>query len=502
MYRLALCYRYVMSRFLTLVATVAVLLGVAVLVVVMAVMGGFTREVRSALRGGMSDVIIASDVSGFPYYEEFIAEIKKHPNVTEATPVVQLFGLLKIKPQRFDVITRPCMVQGVRPEELDRVCNFKQNLEQQRQIADVAPSFEVTQGVFDQAQELVFGQTRPEGLVAPVFPGCIPGRDLVSHQFRDDDETRAEAMADQPKTDSSGVARPDVLLLSGLGARLQLTTLPISARGSLSREGSGVPIVARSYTVVDHYVSRVYEFDRQYIFIPFDEAQKLGELGDLSGKDPTDLPRAHQIFVALKDYEQAQQTVEDLKVLWRVFAADKTYGPEQTPLWRKPMSINTWEQEKATILSAYQMQYVVITILLGLVVLVAGFLIGAILTMIVREKTRDIGIMKCLGASNFGVAWIFLLYAVTVSSVGAILGLLLGKLFIANIDAIEVFISKQLGIEVFDRKIYLFDHIPRYEDPWLQTAVVAGAILCAVACSLIAAWRAARLQPVEALRYE
>ena len=166
------------------------------------------------------------------------------------------------------------------------------------------------------------------------------------------------------------------------------------------------------------------------------------------------------------------------------------------------MSINTWEQEKATILSAYQMQYVVITTLLGLVVVVAGFLIGAILTMIVREKTRDIGILKCLGASNFGVAWIFLLYAAAVSSVGAILGLLLGKYFIYRIDAIEAFLSRQLGIEVFDRKIYLFDHIPRYEDPWLQAAVVGGAIVCAVVCSLIAAWRAAQLQPVEALRYE
>lgn len=487
MYRLALCTRYVMSRFLTLVATVAVFLAVGVLVVVMAVMGGFTREVRSALRGGLSDVIIATDVSGMAHYDEFIAEIKKHPNVAEATPVIQLFGLVRLEPQGYgSTITKPCFIFGVHPGPMSRVVSrFGEYLERQKQFPDREPTFDLPADV---AQKMQGQGTR-------TYAGCIPGSELVSYVVRDDDE---EAGGGLRKPTDGGVPRPEVMLLTGVGAKVVVTTLPVTASGRLGREGlgAGVMPVARPYTVVDHYKSRLFEFDSRYLFIPFEEAQKLGELGDLSGTDPEDPPRAHQVQVSLRDYGQAEQTVRDLRAVWRSFASQRVL------LWPKEVTIRTWEQEKATTLSIYQMQFVMTMILLSLVMLVAGFLIGAILTMIVKEKTRDIGILKCLGASNVGVAQIFLFYAVMVSSVGALLGLLAGKYFIFKIDTIEAFLSRVLGIDVFPRAGYFFDSIPRYEDPWLQALVVAGAIFWAVLCGTIAAWRASRLQPVEALRYE
>lgn len=487
MYRLVLCYRYVMSRFLTLVATLAVLLAVGVLIVVMAVMGGFTREVRSALRGGLSDVIITGDVTGLPYYDEFIAEIKKHPNVAEATPVIQLFGLVRIQPEGYGAITKPCFIFGVRPGPLARVVSrFDEYLERQKEFPDREPTFALPADIAAEmkAQEV------------PIYAGCIPGSDLVSYMVREDEEAVRKNLP--TSTDDGGVPRPEIMRLAKVGSKLVITTLPVTSRGTIGREGMGAAVntVARSYTVVDHYKSRLFEFDSRYLFIPFDEAQKLGELGDTSGTDPDDPPRAHQVLVSLKDYGQARETVEDLRAVWRSFASRRVL------LWNKDVMIHTWEEEKATVLSVYQMQFGITVILLCMVMLVAGFLIGAVLTMIVKEKTRDIGILKCLGASNFGVAQIFLSYAVMVSSVGALLGLAVGKLFIFKIDAIEVFVSRTLGIDVFPRQVYIFDHIPRYEDPWLQGMVVLGAILWAVLCSIIAAWRASRLQPVEALRYE
>jgi len=148
------------------------------------------------------------------------------------------------------------------------------------------------------------------------------------------------------------------------------------------------------------------------------------------------------------------------------------------------------------------MERTLMVMVVGLVVLVAAFLIGAMLSMIVKEKTRDIGILKSLGASNFGVAQIFLLYGLIVSTAGALLGLAAGLVFTDNIDAIERWLSAMLDREIFARGVYYFDGIPTHVDQFHTAAVVIGAILMAVLCSAVAAYRAARLQPVEALRYE
>ena len=483
MYRTVLCFRYVMSRFLTLVATLAVLLGVGTLIVVMAVMGGFVKEVRQACRGGLSDVIIMSDITGFPYYDEFIAEIKTHPNVDEATPVVWLYGLARIKPRGYaGTVTKPCMIYGVRPDAISAVSKFREYL--RRQKASERPTFELPE---KDAERL-------RTLGVKTYPGCIPGDELVSYYQR----------AAPGQTDSSGGEEDDgtpkagPVALTLPGDKLVLTVLPISARGTFGTGGFGSTVspTMRPYTVVDYYKSRLYELDSKSIFIPFEEAQILGELGDPTGGNPEDPPRALEIRVLLKDYAEAHATLAELETMWNEFRRGRL------PLLGKQMSFMTWEEQKATLLGVVNMERALMIILLGLILIVAGFLIGAVLTMIVKEKTRDIGIMKSLGASNFGVAQIFLYYGALVSGVGALLGLVAGKVFIHYIDGIEAFASSRLGFKVFPREAYYFDKIPRYEDPMLMALVVVGAVAWAVLCSTVAAYRALRLQPVEALRYE
>jgi lipoprotein-releasing system permease protein len=130
------------------------------------------------------------------------------------------------------------------------------------------------------------------------------------------------------------------------------------------------------------------------------------------------------------------------------------------------------------------------------------FLIFCIFYMIVVEKTRDIGIIKSVGATSTGVAGIFLGYGLAIGIVGAGLGMLMAYLIVHNINELHTWMGHRLGIVIWDPQVYAFDTIPNQMDPKETTIIVIVAVLSAVMGALLPAIRAARLHPVEALRWE
>jgi len=165
-------------------------------------------------------------------------------------------------------------------------------------------------------------------------------------------------------------------------------------------------------------------------------------------------------------------------------------------------TIKTWEQKQGPLLAAVEIETGILNVLLFLIIAVAGFGILAIFFMIVVEKTRDIGILKALGASSSGVMSIFLSYGLALGVVGSGVGVGLGLLFVRYINEIESAIAAITGRKVFDDKIYYFPEIPTLVEPWMVVWVTIGAIAIAVLASVFPARRASRLRPVEALRYE
>ena len=151
-------------------------------------------------------------------------------------------------------------------------------------------------------------------------------------------------------------------------------------------------------------------------------------------------------------------------------------------------------------LAAVQMETTILNILLFLIIAVAGFGILAIFYMIVVEKTRDIGILKSLGASGRGVMGIFLTYGLSLGLVGSGAGLILGLTFVHYINPIADGLGWVMGRRLFNPEIYYLYRIPTIVFPETVAWIVAGALGIAMLASVLPALRAARLHPVEALR--
>jgi lipoprotein-releasing system permease protein len=243
--------------------------------------------------------------------------------------------------------------------------------------------------------------------------------------------------------------------------------------------------VIENCTIVDFYSSNMHEYDSNFAFMPISELQKLRGMVDPMTGDAS----VSTIQIKLKEGADLNAVRDKL-----IEVFPRKYYPE--------LDIRTWQDTQRPLLSAVKMELTILNILLFLIIAVAGFGILATFYMIVVEKTKDIGILKALGAPSRGVMSIFLGYGMSLGTVGTGAGIILGLLFVRYINEIADLVAVVTGQEVFDPTIYYFSEIPTIINPITVIWVALGAIAIAVLASVLPALRAARLHPVEALRYE
>jgi lipoprotein-releasing system permease protein len=472
-YKLLLCCRYLRTRYLALVCIVSVMLGVATLIVVNSVMGGFSTKLRDRLHGLLSDVVIeAWDYEGFSDPDGKMALIRSDPFLNERieamTPTLEIFAMLQFR-YNGAPFTRPVHLIGIDPEGRARLGGFAEYLVDPRNRRK--PSFNLS----PEAHQRFLRNHWPQGLhlkqegqgplpLGPPGPDPVesgyrppPGIILgyaIAH-YRDPNEPHKDVRTLEPGDDVT------LITISGQPLWPNNDLRPVNAR----------------LAVVDYSRTEMSEYDGNYVYVPLDYLQKIRTMEG----------RATSIQIRLKDYDRdANAVVERLKVLFAGL----------------PVEVQTWEHKQGPLLAAISVEKGILNVLLFLIIAVAGFGILAIFSMIVVEKTRDIGILKALGASNGGVMKIFLGYGLLLGVVGAGLGTALGVSFTIYINEIEHFLAQLTGQDIFPRKVYYFDKIPTDIRVAHVLLVDAGAVAIAVLFSVLPALRAALLHPVRALRYE
>ncbi|MEX0977675.1 MAG: FtsX-like permease family protein, partial [Pirellulales bacterium] len=237
-----------------------------------------------------------------------------------------------------------------------------------------------------------------------------------------------------------------------------------------------------SFTIVDCYESKLSEYDANSIFVPIEKLQQMREM-----IDPQSGVR-YVTSIQIKLHDEAEgNRVRDL--LRAEFPAEL-------------YAVETWRDQQGPLLAAVNLETTILNVLLFMIIAVAGFGILAIFYMIVVEKTKDIGILKSLGAPSRGIQGIFLAYGLGLGVVGAGAGMVIGLLLVAHINEIANGLAALTGQQVFDPAVYYFQEIPAVVEPLTVGLIVIGALSIAVMASILPARHAARLHPVEALRHE
>jgi lipoprotein-releasing system permease protein len=166
------------------------------------------------------------------------------------------------------------------------------------------------------------------------------------------------------------------------------------------------------------------------------------------------------------------------------------------------MYITDWRQRNATFYNTLQVERNVMFLILMLIVLVAGLNIISGMIMLVKDKGRDIGILRTMGASRGAIMRVFFITGASIGVIGTMAGLILGIVVCLNIEEIRQFISWMTSTQLFPSEVYFLSRLPAEMDSGEITTIVIMALAISVVATLYPSWRAARLDPVEALRYE
>lgn len=520
MYRLLLCLRYLRTRYIALASIISVTLGVATMIVVNSVMAGFQQEMYHRLRGILADILVEShSMEGISNPEEVLVEVRNilKDDIAGVTTNVHVPAMVSFRlGDQWQI--RQVNLIGIQPESYSSVGDFGQYLlhpENRKQMDFVLRDkgyddrmndhldeagwvHRRNRVVFEQAWEQQ-GKLRErsprdhtdDSVATELTSMEPPGEDEPSSLSTSDPFGTASQIGSENVFDASQQIHTGIVLGIGVVSVRQRNAAGQAQDFFLCRPGDDVKVTIPSagakpkpihsnFTVVDVYESKMSEYDSNFAFMPLTDLQSL------------------RWYPGAKNVTSIQIKLKPEADLGAACQKLRDHFPAEIFRYR----IETWRELQGPLFAAVRMETNLLNILLFLIIAVAGFGILATFFMIVVEKTRDIGILKSLGASSRGILSIFLSYGLCLGAVGSGAGLVLGLLFVANINRIADAIEYLTGHEVFDQTVYYFQEIPTIIHPSTVCWIVVGAILIALLASVLPALRAARLNPVEALRYE
>jgi lipoprotein-releasing system permease protein len=406
-----LSLRYLRARrqegFISVIAGfsfLGIMLGVATLIIVMAVMNGFRKELLGKILGLNGHLLVQPLETPLTDFQAVAERLSKVDGIRLAVPIVEGQALASSPFNAAGVLVR-----GIRGADLGGLTSVAKNIKQG------------TLDGFDQGQGVVIGRR----------------------------------LADQ------------LTLRAGDNVTL------VSPRGAVTPMGTTPRI--KVYKVAAVFEIGMSEYDTAFVFMPLTEAQAyFNRRGDVT---------AIEVYTADPDkIDRFRQLVTDAA--------------------KRPIFMVDWRQRNATFFGALQVERNVMFLILTLIVLVAAFNIASSLIMLVKDKGRDIGILRTMGASQGAIMRVFLITGAAIGVIGDLVGFLVGLLVCLNIESIRQFVSWLTNTELFSPELYFLSRLPADLDVGETTAVVVMALALSLLATLYPSWRAARLDPVEALRYE
>jgi len=406
-----LSLRYLRSRrkegFISVIAGfsfLGIMLGVATLIIVMAVMNGFRTELLDKILGLNGHLLIQPLESPLTDWEAVSDRVSQIPGIRLAAPIVEGQALASSPFSSAGVLVR-----GMRARDLVKLGSIDRNIKQG------------TLEGFDEGQGVAIGRR----------------------------------LADQ------------------LSLRAGDNVTLVAPRGAVTPMGTTPRI--KSYKIAAVFEIGMSEYDASLVYMPLTESQAyFNRAGDVT---------AIEVYIDNPD------------------RVDRFKEPITSAAARHIFMID-WHQRNATFFNALQVERNVMFIILSLIVLVAAFNIVSGLTMLVKDKGSDIGILRTMGATQGSIMRVFMITGASIGVNGTLIGFLLAVVVCLNIESIRRFLSWLTNTDLFSPELYFLSRLPAELDWGETSAVVVMALALSFLATLYPAWRAARLDPVEALRYE
>jgi ABC-type lipoprotein release transport system permease subunit len=467
-----LASRYAISRFINIVPPLGIAIGVAALIIVISVMNGFISEQRKLIRGTLSDLTIQP----FPIsqgkeghrsmpgrYQDYKKILDTIPDVAGSAPRFMWAAM------------------AFPPEVLDIYNLARKGSEFIVEIRGIDPAAEATVGGFEQW----IGPLRPDDL-------GVTARERGVYQ------TVADPKNPFPKYKVEGRLEKDSVIVGvSLATKLRLhrghflefgTFSPVSTLDELKQAN-------KKFHVAGMFHTQEQEFDSRTVLVSIPAIQNfLGE----TGENATDFT---EIAIRLKDYNDAAGARQ--RIGEKLEAAGLIVGrPRDNSTIPYTAELVTWEDQKAGLLAAVDNERGILGFVLFILIIVAAFIQFATLSMMVTEKTKDIGILATLGASASEILAVFVDVGVAMTLIGEMVGVALALAVTSRLNEIDGLIETISGRRIFNPDVYYLKSIPSEVDP-MQVVWILGLTLAAgIVASLIPAVRASRLHPADALRYE
>jgi lipoprotein-releasing system permease protein len=381
-----------------------IMLGVATLIIVMAVMNGFRQELLDKILGLNGHLLIQPLESPLTDWEQVAERVATVPGVRLAAPIVEGQALASSPFNAAGVLVR-----GIRADDLAKLGSIARNIKQGSLDG------------FDQGTGVAIGRR----------------------------------LADQ------------LTLRAGDSVTLVAPRWAVTPMGTTPR--------IKPYKIVAVFEIGMSEYDAAFVFMPLTEAQAyFNRRGDVT---------------AIEVYTNNPDRIGDFR-------------KPVSEAANRPIFMIDWRQRNSTFFNALQVERNVMFLILTLIVLVAALNIISGLIMLVKDKGQDIAILRTMGATQGAIMRVFLITGAAIGVVGTIVGFIVGTLVCLNIESIRQFLSWLTATELFSPELYFLSRLPAQMDTGETIAVVVMALALSLIATLYPSWRAARLDPVEALRYE